>query len=339
MSRVLFFAFLIINGTIQAQLADFGKVDFHQADSIAASYKGENLKNLPVLTHKLTSELPTKLEKFRAIYTWVSNNIDNDYGYYLKNKQKRGKLHNDSTALIAWNNSFQAMVFKKLLKEQKTVCTGYAYLVKEMAAFVDIKCEIIDGYGRTATTNTGNDAIPNHSWNAVWLNNKWYLCDATWSSGEFNLDKGEFIRDYNDGYFLAAPDLFVKNHYPLNMQWVLLEDKPKLNEFMSAPLVYKHAFQHQIIPVAPETMSMQLVKDTDVTFLLKVPDTININDLKLELSSGSNKSIVQADVKRNSDGLAELRYKFKRTGFYDVHVKLGEDYIVTYVVRVKKNKK
>ncbi len=338
MSRILFFLLLIISGTIQAQLADFEKVDFHRADSIATLYKGENLKNLPILAHKLTSDLPTKLEKFRAIYTWVSNNIDNDYGYYLKNKKKRRKLHHDSTALIAWNNSFQAMVFKKLLKEQKTVCTGYAYLVRELAAFADIKCEIIDGYGRTATTSTGNDALPNHSWNAVHLNNKWYLCDATWSSGEFNLDKGVFVRDYYDGYFLAPPALFVKNHYPLNTQWILQQDKPELNEFMSAPLVYKHAFQHQIIPVAPDVMEMQVVKNTDVTFLLKVPDTINTNNIKLELSSGSNKSIVQPTIKRNSNGLLELRYKFKRLGFYEVHIKLARDYIVTYTIRVKRDK-
>ena len=338
MNRILLIFLLIINGTVQAQLADFENVDFHKADSIAASYKGEDLRNLPILAYKLTSNLSTELEKFRAIYTWVSTNIDNDYSYYLKNKKKRKKLQHDSIALTKWNNSFKVLVFKKLLKEQKTVCTGYAYLVSELAALADINCKIIDGYGRTVTTNIGGEGIPNHSWNAVLLNNKWYLCDATWSSGEFNLDKGEFIRDYNDGYFLSTPSLFVKNHYPLDTAWVLMNNKPQLNEFLHAPLIYKHSFKHHIIPIAPEVMKIQLVKNESVTFLLEAPGTINMNDINLELRSGSNNRMVKPDIIRNKEGLLELKYAFKSLGHYDVHIKLVEDYIVTYTIRVKKNK-
>ena len=63
------------------------------------------------------------------------------------------------------------------------MCTGYAYLIKEMCFIADLDCEIIDGYARAFDANVNGLESLNHSWNAVKLNNKWYLCDATWSSG------------------------------------------------------------------------------------------------------------------------------------------------------------
>ena len=339
MIRGLWVWLLLLSGTVQAQQADFENVDFHRADSIAALYKGEGLKNLPILAHKLTAPLSSKPEQFRAIYTWVSTNIDNDYWAYLKNKKKRKKLQHDSLALAKWNASFRLKAFKKLAEEQKTVCTGYAYLVSELAALAAINCKIIDGYGRTANVNTDELWVPNHSWNAVQLNNKWYLCDATWSSGIFDVQENTFIRDYNDGYFLADPELFVMNHYPLDTTWILLHNKPELTEFLKAPLIYKHAFNYPIIPIAPKVMHIQIDSNNSVTFLVKAPDSIKTNDINIELASGAISRIVKPDITRTEEGLLALTHRFERWGHYDVHLKVAEHYIVTYTVRVKKNKR
>lgn len=48
-----------------AQVSDFNTVDFTRADNIAKLNEGEDLDNLPVLAHKLTSNLKTDVEKFR----------------------------------------------------------------------------------------------------------------------------------------------------------------------------------------------------------------------------------------------------------------------------------
>jgi len=166
--------------TSNGQTSDFYAIDFKKADSIAALYKGEHLKNLPVLTHKLTANLPTEVEKFRAIYTWVSTNIENDYGAYLTTRKKRKKLANNKEAFLEWNTSFTPKVFKKLINDRKTACTGYAYLVREMAILADLNCKIVNGYGRTATVFLNKDSSPNHSWNSIELNGKWYFCEFTW---------------------------------------------------------------------------------------------------------------------------------------------------------------
>ncbi|KAG1657647.1 Kyphoscoliosis peptidase [Nymphon striatum] len=176
--------------TTKRNRADFSTIDFAKADSVAFIHKGESLENLPVLTHNLTANLTTDAEKFRAIYTWVCTNIENDYGSFLKTSSKRKKFAEDRDAFLEWNNSFTPKVFEKLVNEKKTACTGYAYLISELANLANLKCKIVNGYGRTATLRLDENSIPNHSWNAVELNNKWYLCDATWSAGRILIEEG-----------------------------------------------------------------------------------------------------------------------------------------------------
>ena len=117
MIRFFFILFFFITGISKAQLSDFGNVDFRKADSVANHYKSESLKNLPLLSYNLTNSLPSQVEKFRAIYTWVSTNIENDYWGYVKNKQKRKQFQNDSLALCNWNKSYLPKVAEKLIKE------------------------------------------------------------------------------------------------------------------------------------------------------------------------------------------------------------------------------
>ena len=104
------FTFIVSFG----QRSDFKNISFKKADSVADSYKGESLNNLPILTQKLTTNLNTDVEKFRSIYTWVCSNIENDYNSYLKTKQKRNKLSKNREALLEWNSSFTPKVFKDL---------------------------------------------------------------------------------------------------------------------------------------------------------------------------------------------------------------------------------
>ncbi|WP_338765691.1 transglutaminase domain-containing protein [Bernardetia sp. ABR2-2B] len=340
MIRFFCILFLLSIEVAKAQVSDFESVDFRKADSVANHYEGESVENLPLLSYKLTNSLPSDVEKFRAIYTWVSKNIENDYLGYVKNRRKRQKFQDDSLALKNWNKSFLPKVFEKLVKEKKTLCTGYAYLVRELATMSDIECKIIDGYGRTATTNTNEEnSIPNHSWNAVKLNNKWYLCDATWSSGFFDTEKNEFISEYNEGYFLAEPKLFLKNHYPLEEKWMLLENKPSLSQFLKAPLVYKYTFNYQLIPVEPQKMKIEIGKNEIISFLFEAPDSLKTETIELELSLGSSKYSKKPLINRTKEGFLELKYTFEKLGHYDVHIKIDNQYLVTYTVRVRRNKK
>lgn len=333
---LLFVALPILNGF--GQHSDFSTVSFKIADSVAMSHKGKSLKNLPVLTHELTANLKTDVEKIRAIYTWVCTNIENDYYSYLKTSKKRKKFKENRTAYLDWNNSFTPQVFKKLVDEKKTACTGYAYLIKEMVNLAGFKSKIINGYGRTPTLLLNKKSTPNHSWNAVEINNKWYLCDATWSAGKIVLDDAgpRFEANYDDVYFIAGPKLFIKNHFPLEKELSLLDETPTLNEFIEGPVVYKEAFSHQVTPCLPKKMHLEVAKNERVAFDLTVPGNFINETIQLTLNNGSKDLHAEPSIKILDGNRVRLEYEYMRTGLYDTHIKVGEDMVATYVVKVRK---
>jgi len=123
--RIAFVIWLLSSYFLFAQRSDFNDLNFKKADSVAEVHKDESLKNSPVLTHNLTTPLDTDVEKFRAIYTWISSNIKNDYSLYIKISNKRKRFVNNRQAFLEWNNSITPKVFDRLLNERKTACTGY----------------------------------------------------------------------------------------------------------------------------------------------------------------------------------------------------------------------
>lgn len=318
-----------------AQRSDFQEIDFTKADSVAHYYKDASLANLPVLTHNLTTSLETDVEKFRAIYTWIGSNIANDYSSYVKISNKRKRLAKHRQAFLDWNRSITPKVFKSLLDNRKTACTGYAYLVKEMANLAGFTCDIIDGYGRTPTLLLEEDSAPNHSWNRIEINDKWYLCDATWSAGEtIIIDSSPFFQpDYFDGYFLANPVLFSKNHFPLPKEESQPIKKESLNAFIAGPVIYKEAFLAPIIPIAPAVMQNHIQKGASVTFTLHVPNEF-VGDVQLLLNKGGSKKIGDANIIKKQAEIS-LVQKFEKKGLYDVHISVDDQLIATYVIKVK----
>lgn len=223
---LLLFTFML---PLHAQRTDFNKINFLKADEIADQHKDEELNNLPLLAYNLTSSLSTDVERFRAIYYWVCHNISCEYDLMNTNKRMPKKLKNDPDALLLWKNQFKKEVFTKLLKEKKTLCIGYAYLIKELSNLAGLECEIIYGFGTENNVKSKNIKKPNHSWNAIKLNGKWYLCDATWSSGFIDMSTYFFEFNYEDAYFLMEPDTFLKSHKPIDEKWTLLVQNPELN--------------------------------------------------------------------------------------------------------------
>jgi transglutaminase/protease-like cytokinesis protein 3 len=211
--RSLSFAAIAIFGActfLRAQISDFHNADFRRADSIAALYPGHSLYHLKSLADKLTLPLPTEHEKFRAIYTWVCTNIESDYTLFRTYKE-RPRLKR-TEARKKWNTEFSRLMYATLLRDHKTICTGYAYLVRELAICAGLQCVLVHGIAKTSKMKKQDPAAPNHSWNAVLLNGKWYYCDPTWSSGEIDSQTRQFVKKYNEKYFLPDAGVFGKDH-------------------------------------------------------------------------------------------------------------------------------
>lgn len=335
MIKKLTYVVFLISIAANAQLSDFKHISFHKADSIAASYLGANLNSIPKLSYLLTKDLETDVEKTRSIFKWIASNITNDHPIYLENKRKRRQLKDDPVALEKWNEEVKRKTLQILLKKKRTVCTGYAFLFQQLCKYAGIKTKVINGFSRTGGTEIEDLQSPDHSWNAVLLNNKWYLCDPTWASGIYDPDTSSFIFEYKEGYFLTEPKLFVKNHYPLEPEWTLIkENNPSLQEFIDGPLLYTSAFKFGALYEAPNKMYNTVHKKESISFAIQLLDSSEINEVYVLLSDKRKDEVVNPKnlvIKKDS---IKFDHQFLFKGYYDMHLMLDGEVIMTYAFHV-----
>lgn len=306
--------------------------DFHQADSVAQLYPKYPLNDLKILSDNLTRPFSTDVEKFRSIFKWVCLNIESDYKLLQEYKDKREKLNGEE--LRNWEKKFSRRVFSMLLDHHRTICTGYAYLVKELAIHAGLNCRIIDGYSRNARTNIGGKGIVNHSWNAIELDGKWYQCDATWSSGIIDGDQRQFMKKYDNAYFLPDPELFNRNHFPIDSQWLLVNDKPTLHEFMNAPLVYVNSFHYDVKPLCPLLFNIEIDRGGNVLFQFMTENGSEFSKATLLVDDFKTDDMFTRDLIDSVENYS-ASHTFLYKGRYAVHVVVDGNHVLSYNVRVK----
>lgn len=189
--------------------------EYVKADSIAALYPNHSLKDIQILSKKLTSSLTTDKEKFRAIYRWVCLNIEFDIDLHDRVNNQRISLKEKD--FMEWSRKESVRVSDLLINQHRAVCTGYALLVRQLCFYAGITCEVVDG------SKLKKYKVPTHSWNVVLLGGRWYLADPTWSSGYFISNTRIFVHSFEEKYFLADPKIFNRNHYPVKKVWTLME--------------------------------------------------------------------------------------------------------------------
>lgn len=93
-----------------------------------------------------------------------------------------------------------------VLVKKKAVCEGYAKTFKYILNSIGIECEVIQG---TATNSSGK--TESHAWNAVCLDDKWYLTDATWDD-PIVIGNGTLTIRNKHKYLLKGSDSFKTDH-------------------------------------------------------------------------------------------------------------------------------
>ena len=208
-----------------------GQTNFYAIDS---KVKSIAVAKADELAKQLTSLGKTDREKVRAIFRWITEHIDYNVMPFGQRKNIPRQFYKEpedsSVALPPLNERIAA----KVLNSGVAFCEGYSRLFKILCDHAGIKAEIIYGYART---NSNRKFAVNHTWNSVYIDSTWYLLDVTWASGVVSYGN-EYIRQYNDFYFLTQPDEFIRDHYPEDPQWTLLKDPPVYREFAQSPFKY-----------------------------------------------------------------------------------------------------
>jgi len=208
-----------------------GQTNFYAIDSKVGSMP---IAKTDELAKQLASLGKTDHEKVRAIFRWITEHIDYNVMPGGRGKKKPHSFYNEPDDSNAALPPLDERIAAKVLNTGVAFCDGYSRLFKILCDHAGIKAEVIYGYARI---NNNRRFAVNHSWNSVFIDSSWYLLDVTWASG-FVSYGNEYIRQYNDFYFLTPPAEFIREHYPEDPQWTLLKDPPVYREFAQSPFRY-----------------------------------------------------------------------------------------------------
>ncbi|WP_461587917.1 transglutaminase domain-containing protein [Winogradskyella sp.] len=221
---LLAFSLLLLVYTINAQ-------DYKRVDSIVDNYP-KRFKSIKSFSDRISFDFKTDLHKTRAAYYWVSNNISYDFESFYSVRNSGYSYETEAELL-----QIQMKYAEDVLKNKSAVCEGYSQLLKFTLRNLNINCEVIDGYAKTEIKEIGRvNHQDNHAWNAVYLDNKWQLMDATWSTGNEYGNPGHFELD--DAYFLTNPEDMIWSHFPSDKKWQLIDEPVSKLAFFYAPIIH-----------------------------------------------------------------------------------------------------
>jgi len=283
------------------------------------------------LAKQLASLGKTDREKVRAIFRWITEHIDYNVMPFGQRKNVPRQFYKEpedsSVALPPLNERIAA----KVLNTGVAFCDGYSRLFKTLCDHAGIKAEVIYGYART---NNNRRFAVNHTWNAVFIDSSWYLLDVTWASGVVSYGN-EYLRQYNDFYFLTPPDEFIHDHYPEDLQWTLLKDPPVYREYGQSPFRYSGYIKAGVSSYFPakgvidvavgDTIAIELKARKEVrNFFVSgspVPDTTQL--MEIFPVNASNEKLV-------------FKYNITTTTGEWLYVFCNEELALRYKLNVKK---
>lgn len=236
------------------------------------------------LALQLTAPHTSEKEKVAAIFRWITDNISYKVRSYPIRSSRLARYQPEPVDTALEKLSLNEIVAYDVLRKREGVCNGYARLFKTLCDYAGIRSEIITGYARTNMGRPGDRFRSNHTWNAVMIDSAWHLLDVTWASGFISANGNEFIRQYDDYYFLTPPQHFVRDHYPEDLQWTLLADPPALREFHQMPFKLTGFIKYSITAFQPATGFLEAAAGDTLQFALEVSDPVKDRQMAPERS-------------------------------------------------------
>jgi hypothetical protein len=300
-----FCLFLLVGSIAVAQPEDLKKSDYSLADKTALGFPKKKYKTVSEIAGPLTENLKTEHEKFRAIFRWITENIE----------------YNKSAA-----NAADA---DKVVRKNKAVCQGFSNLLKEMCEAVNIPCDVVVGYTKTDVKDINRKLKKtDHAWNIVTLYGKKYLVDVTWATSKYNVVTRKFQKEFDEHYFLTPPEKFILDHLPEEKKDQLLEKPVSKKQFSSTPLLYTDYFHLNITSISPNKGQFRQKHSKPFVFEFTTENGATVTSAAVLVDA--DKFLTPVDLKNN-----RLEYVFEKEGEHDIAVYLDGKAVAEYLVKVK----
>ncbi|HEV7331423.1 MAG TPA: transglutaminase domain-containing protein [Flavisolibacter sp.] len=258
----ILFCLWSFGASAQRPAANFAAIDW-QVQSVSSNTPDS-------LAIKLTAGYTTELEKVRAIFTWICQNIAYNSNIYKPLYRRPPFIQGPVDTVSEWKSADE-MVAQKVLSRRLAVCDGYSRLFKVLCTYAGIQAEVVNGYVRSNYERSAERFRTNHTWNAVRIDSTWHLVDVTWAAGYMTYND-EFVPKQNDFYFLTRPQDFVRDHFPEDLRWTLLAEPPTLAEFRKMPFKVKSYIKYGIESYSPRQGLVEAQVGDTLLFSLSLKD-------------------------------------------------------------------
>ena len=194
---------------------------------------------------------PSEIEKARMIYVWLAENIKyNDEGY---NKSQPGSNTTND-----------------VLKTHVAVCEGYANVFKDLGEALGLEIVKVVGCAKGYSYEPGVydniEEASNHAWNAIKIDGKWMIYDATWGTGSGTTNrKGKLVsvKEFTDDWFYLDPKISIYSHFPAQSSDQYLDQPISFLRFEELPKLCPSEFKTSWLNVDEVLLMAQSTKPLD----------------------------------------------------------------------------
>lgn len=216
----LLFVIVVVLSASNAFGRTMNQPTFQIIDAHARACPAAVKTNIDAIALYLAKAAHTDMEKARAIYVWLTDNITYDangfnYGNYGENTPE------------------------EVLRTRTAVCAGFADLYTALGLRLGLQIKTVIGYAKGFGYNPGDGFYDsNHAWNAIFIDGKWRIFDATWGQGYGQPGKyGELVhtKAFNPDWFDIEPEYAIFTHFPEKPTETYLKVKLSLSEYEQLP--------------------------------------------------------------------------------------------------------
>lgn len=292
--------------------------DFTIVDTYVKSLGPLDSMSMGTINNVVSNKFTDKIDKARAIYYWIANNISFDI--------KAARSYNTSK-----NTPADVLLYRK------AIGIGFASLFQDMCSSADIRCLTVDGFVKTNTDQIKEKGTEiNHSWAVVQLGESpdtWFYVDPAFGSGYADAEMKVFTPAYTDAYFFTEKELFNQQHYPDNTAWKLGAGPKNKKDFFELPILRVAALELEVRKFSPNDGILKAKVNKAVNFSYTFNDKTEIT--KVELGTGARKRYTVKEIEFSfSAGVLSFSYKFDEENEYPLTVLVNGKELMWYYVEI-----
>lgn len=230
-------------------------------DIVMATYPSD-FETIQELVKRIDYDFKQPENKVRALYLWLAKHIEYDIYYQVTPPAAQWIVFTSQADKQQKKDALLKQRMALYFKERKALCRGYAGLFQMGCELMDIPVTAIHGYAKVSVHDIVKGAhYKNHSWNAVFINNRWNFIDLTWSAGYHEPNSGTWVARLNEYFYLTPPEIFIKSHFPVAPQWQLIQRPITEAQFFSEPIYYPAYFERKYALIDSQEGEVVITQD------------------------------------------------------------------------------